>query len=215
VTWDETAARAIADAAGGYPYFVQLGGCHAWEHASGQERIVGGDALHAARTIQTDADRMFRDRRARLGPTQREYLLAAAIAQLEQPGLTAVPTGEIAARLGKQHSDLTRVRSTLVNDHHLLRATSRGELEFALPRFGIWLQDQIAPQTQSGGEPVANPEFVRYVSSSHADARNAGRLNRAPQPNLPTSSRDTSSRSSDEEPRIPRRQSRRRPGRGP
>lgn len=214
--WDEDALNLVCDAAGGYPYFVQLGGYHAWEPANGQPRIASPDALHAAGAIQTDADRMVRDRWARLGPTQREYLVATAVAQLEQPGRASVPTGEIASRLGKQHSELTRVRSTLINDHHPLRATARGELEFALPRFRTWLQDQIAPAPGAGERAVANPEFTRYVSASraHPDVREAARLNKVAQPTPPASTRDASTGNGERDQNIQRRQPPRRPSRG-
>ena len=131
VIWDEPGLNAVCSAAGGYPYFVQLGGHHAWEHATDPDRITGQDALSACRQINDNANRMFRDRWARLGPAQREYLATVAISVLEAPQLNSVATRHIAAVLGKQHSELTRVRSSLINDHHLLRPVGRGEVEFA------------------------------------------------------------------------------------
>jgi AAA ATPase domain len=186
VIWEEPGLNAVCSAAGGYPYFVQLGGHHAWEHATDPDRITAQDALSACRQINDNADRMFRDRWARLGPAQRAYLATVAISVLEAPQRSSVATRHVAAVLGKQHSELTRVRSSLINDHHLLRPVGRGEVEFAIPRFGIWLQDQIAPHDENGALP-ADPEFSRYAPPSlgQKDAQEALRLASIAQPRPP------------------------------
>ena len=46
-----------------------------------------------------------------------------------------MPTGEIAAALGKHQTQLSRVRASLITEHHLLRAADYGHVEFAFPRF--------------------------------------------------------------------------------
>ena len=173
VIWEESALNAVCNTAGGYPYFVQLGGHHAWEQAAAPDRITAQDALSACREINDNADRMFRDRWARLGPAQREYLATVAISVLQAPQLNSVATRHVAAMLGKRHSELTRVRSSLINDHHLLRSVGRGEVEFAIPRFGTWLQDQIAPRDENGPLP-ADPEFSRYAPPSLGAERRPG-----------------------------------------
>jgi hypothetical protein len=162
---------------------VQLGGHHAWEQATAPDRISAQDALSACRVINDNADRMFRDRWARLGPAQREYLATVAVSVLQAPQLNSVATRHLAAMLGKRHSELTRVRSSLINDHHLLRSGGRGQVEFAIPRFGTWLQDQIAPRDENGPLP-ADPEFSRYVlpSLGEKDAQDALRLASIAQP---------------------------------
>ena len=192
VIWEESALNAVCNTAGGYPYFVQLGGHHAWEKAAAPDRISAHDALSACREINDNADRMFRDRWARLGPAQREYLATVAISVLEAPQLNSVATRHVAAMLGKRHSELTRVRSSLINDHHLLRSVGRGEVEFAIPRFGTWLQDQIAPRDENGPLP-ADPEFSRYAPPSlgQKDAQEALRLASIAQPGPPAGRGDS------------------------
>jgi hypothetical protein len=175
VRFEDPALDLLLAAAAGYPYFVQLGGYHAWEASRDQEAIGRGAALAAARAIQTDADRMFRDRWGRLGPTQRQYLVAAALLELANPQMeiAGVPTGQIAAALGREHTQLSTARASLINEHHLLRSDVRGHVQFAIPRFRTWLEEQVAP---SEGKPRA--EFARYIPAAiatglDADAREA------------------------------------------
>ena len=68
VIWEESGLNAVCNTAGGYPYFVQLGGHHAWEQATAPDRISAQDALSACRVINDNADRMFRDRWAPARP---------------------------------------------------------------------------------------------------------------------------------------------------
>ncbi|MGO9956460.1 MAG: ATP-binding protein [Solirubrobacteraceae bacterium] len=152
VTWDETSARLIADAAAGYPYFVQLGGYEAW-HAEPSEHMIGQDAgARAVRAIKAAADRIFRDRWDRLGPVQRAYLASAAVIALEDHP-AGISTGQVARALGKQQTELSMIRRALIEEHHLLRAGARGYLLFAFPRFQLWLQEQlVSPQPAEGFE---------------------------------------------------------------
>ena len=78
VAWSKDALDVVATAAGGYPYFVQVGGERAWRSAHGAATIelVAGEA--GATAIAERADQMFRDRWKRLGPAQQRYLAAAA-----------------------------------------------------------------------------------------------------------------------------------------
>jgi type II secretory pathway predicted ATPase ExeA len=167
--FDDDALELLVAAAGGYPYFVQLGGYHAWEAASGRDAIGRDAAAVAAATIQRDADRMFRDRWARLGPTQRQYLAAAALLVLSDPPmqLTGVPTGQIAAALGRQHTQLSTARASLIKEHHLLRSDARGRVQFAIPRFRTWLEQKLASR-----EGDSSDEFKRYAPD-RPDARAA------------------------------------------
>jgi hypothetical protein len=152
VTWDETAARLIADAAAGYPYFIQLGGYEAW-HAEPNEHAIGARAsVHAVDAIHIAAERIFRDRWDRLGPVQRTYLATAAVIALEQHP-AGISTGQIARALGKEQTELSMIRRALIEEHHLLRAGARGYVAFAFPRFELWLQEQLAsPQPADGFE---------------------------------------------------------------
>ncbi len=65
--WEPSALDLICIAAAGYPYFVQLGGDHAWEHAHGVKLITVADAQHAANQRTRGPDRADR-KEARQAP---------------------------------------------------------------------------------------------------------------------------------------------------
>lgn len=144
VAWSTGALDVVAAAAGGYPYFVQVGGERAWRAADGGPTIEPAAGETGVAAIAERADQMFSDRWKRLGPAQKRYLAAAAAAAVGATPGRAVPTGEIAAALGKHQTQLSRVRASLITEHHLLRAGDYGHVEFAFPRFAVWLQDQLA-----------------------------------------------------------------------
>jgi AAA ATPase domain len=146
VTWTTEALDVVAAATGGYSYFVQVGGERAWRTADGGPTIQLTAGVAGAAAIAERADQMFRDRWKRLGPAQQRYLAAAAVAAGSTPD-RAVPTGEIAATLRKHQTQLSRVRASLIAEHHLLRAGDYGHVEFAFPRFAVWLQEQLAAST--------------------------------------------------------------------
>jgi type II secretory pathway predicted ATPase ExeA len=166
VRFDDQALELLLAAAGGYPYFVQLGGYHAWEAALGQSAITRECADRGARAISADADRMFSDRWARLGSTQRHYLAALALLARTHPD--GVATRAIADALDREHAQLSTARASLIEEHHLLRTPRRGQIEFAIPRFCAWLQEQLA-----AGDP--RPEFSGLVPPSLGHAPD-GRL---------------------------------------
>jgi len=157
VRWEPDALKQVVDAARGYPYFIQLGGYHAWEHAAGATTITRADADHASDQVIEEADRIFIQRWRRLGPAQKQYLAAAAIAAA-QAGGGIVRTGALNATLGKTHAELTRVRSALINDHRLLRASSQGEIQFTIPRFADWLHAKLLADTDGS-------EFSSYLTT--------------------------------------------------
>ena len=164
VTWDEPSARLIADAAGGYPYFVQLGGYEAWSAEPNEHAIGPRASVQAVHAIQAAADRMFRDRWERLGPVQRTYLAVAAVIALDQHP-TGISTGQVARELGKQQTELSMIRRALIEEHHLLRASARGYVVFAFPRFQLWLKEQLAaPQPAEGFEGLL-PSSLPYPHS--------------------------------------------------
>jgi hypothetical protein len=168
VTWDETAARAIAQAAGGYPYFVQLGGYEAWR-AEPSEHAIGEHAgAVAVAAIKAAADRMFRDRWERLGPVQRAYLACAVVIGREDHP-AGISTGEIARALGKEQTELSMIRRALIEEHHLLRAGARGFVVFAFPRFQLWLAEQLASSRPAEGfEGLLPPSLRQPRSRRHA-----------------------------------------------
>ena len=123
--------------------------------------LAAGEAGAAA--IAERADQMFRDRWKRLGPAQQRYLATAAVRTRAAPR-QAVPTGEIAAALGKHPTQLSRVRASLITEHHLLRAADYGHVEFTFPGFAVWLQDQLA----ASGDAADASEAVSLANIAQA-----------------------------------------------
>ncbi|MGC9221987.1 MAG: AAA family ATPase [Solirubrobacteraceae bacterium] len=191
VTWTEEALNIAHAAAGGYPYFVQLVGSHALEHAAptAGSQITAVDALAGTKGMQSESDRIFEDRWKRLGLAQQSYLLAVTSVRLQNPQDNAVSTGAVAAELGKGHSELTRVRESLIEDHRLLRAVERGEIEFAIPRFAAWLEEREIPRQ----EPAADPPEPRGLPRlGGAYRRGLPAAGTGPAPELPpTAETDT------------------------
>ena len=169
VLWSKDALDAVAAAADGYPYFVQVGGEHAWHAANGAAAIEPPAGRAGAAAIAERADQIFRDRWKRLGPAQQRYLTAAAAAVREAPA-QPVPTAEIAAALGKHQTQLSRVRASLIDEHHLLRAGGYGRVEFAFPRFARWLQDQLSgdENTLADSDPVRLTRIAQPLAASSA-----------------------------------------------
>jgi hypothetical protein len=164
VAWSTEALDAVAAATGGYPYFVQVGGERAWHAADiGSRRIELAAGEAGAAAIAETADQMFRDRWKRLGPAQQRYLAAAAVST-HASSSQAVPTAEIAAALGKHPTQLSRVRASLITEHHLLRPGDYGHVEFTFPRFAVWLQDQLA----AGRDVADTSDAVRLANIAQA-----------------------------------------------
>ena len=99
VIWEESGLNAVCSAAGGYPYFVQLGGHHAWEHATAPDRISAQDALSACRADQRqrrpDVPRPLGAARPRPTRVPRDRRVSV----LQAPQLNSVATRHVAAML--------------------------------------------------------------------------------------------------------------------
>ncbi len=125
--FDADALEAVMTACGGYPYFLHVVGSHVWRAGPGKvitlDEARGG--IDAAQPFIAD---FYGSRLRELGDLQRRYLHAAA----RVPARDRTP-GEVARALGRSSSQLGSTQSRLVNDHGLLRTTSDGRLEFALP----------------------------------------------------------------------------------
>ena len=74
-----------------------------------------------------------------------------------------ISTGEVARLLGRQHRELSMARQALIDEHRLLRAAGQGRLEFSIPLFENWLQQQLASATA--------PDFVALLPKSDTRPR--------------------------------------------
>jgi hypothetical protein len=128
---------------GGYAYFVQEWGLHAWNVAKGMNID-----LKAAQNADTDArqslDRSFFSFRFdRLSSPEKEYLRAMAAVAGSEP----VKSGKIAEILGKKTSTVGYLRNSLI-EKGMIYSPIYGDNAFTVPLF-----DQFMRRTMPGWRP--------------------------------------------------------------
>lgn len=124
---DADALATLAEACGGYPYFLHVHGQQVWQAGDG-DVITEDEARQGIAAARPLVEDFYEQRLRELGDRQRAYLTAAA-------GLPAAErtTAGIAAALGVTSSALGSTQQALVDRHGLLRHTGDGRLVFALP----------------------------------------------------------------------------------
>lgn len=138
-TIDDSDALEAARVSEGYPYMVQLIGYYMWQ--SSQRRH---DTVIDASDVQTgisDALLAFDDAvcaPALDGTTEAERLFLKAMAK-DAPNSTQVR--DIMVRTKRSRSWVSKYRAALIKDH-LIRPSGHGQLEFAIPHLGQYLQSQ-------------------------------------------------------------------------
>ncbi|ERL10410.1 AAA ATPase domain protein [Olsenella profusa F0195] len=129
-------ALEAAEASGGYPYMVQLMGYYLWQSAERRHAsIIGELDLCNARE---DASLAFQEAVCAplvRGLTGAQRMFVEAMAQ-DYPASSRVT--EVAERCGKSHSWGSKYRSSLI-DGHVVRATRKGEVAYAVPWLGEYL----------------------------------------------------------------------------
>ncbi len=134
VCYTEEALDEILNQTGGYPYFLQEWGKHAWDVAA-TSPITGKDAKEAIVHALADLDAsFFRVRFNQLTPMQKKYL--RAMAELDQKRLAS---GEIATTLGKKVTNLAPLRSQLISKG-LIYSPSHGKTNFTVPLFDAFMK---------------------------------------------------------------------------
>ncbi len=124
---DADALDLLAEASGGYPYFLHVYGQQVYN--VGSSDVITFDQVRTGiQAAQPLVDDFYEQRLRELGDRQREYLAAAA----SLPGARRTSAG-IAEVMGTTSSALGSTQQALVDRHGLLRATGDGRLEFALP----------------------------------------------------------------------------------
>lgn len=145
VTFEPDALEALYAATDGYPYFVQAYGKAVWDVATGSP-VTGGDVAVGAPMARADLGvGFFGSRYERATPAEREYLHAMAEQASQLPaGDGAVPTAEVAARLGRKPSSLSPARDALLKKG-LVYSAERGSIAFTVPHFAAFLREQPQP----------------------------------------------------------------------
>lgn len=124
---DADALDRLAEASGGYPYFLHVYGQQVYNAGTG-DVITIDDVEAGLVAAQPMVDDFYDQRLRELGNRQREYLHAAA----ELPAARRT-SADIAEALGTTSSMLGSTQQALVERHGLLRPTGDGRLAFALP----------------------------------------------------------------------------------
>lgn len=138
VTWEGEALSYTLEAAAGYPYFLQAFGKTIWDYAPGPT-ITLDDATVGVIAAQRELDHAFYGSRwERATPAQRTYLAAMT----NQPN-EVVATGDLAAGLGKTHSDLGPHRDQLIRKG-LIYAPERGFVAFTVPGMDTYIRRLLA-----------------------------------------------------------------------
>lgn len=129
VSIEQGALGLIVNKTGGYPYFLQEWGKHAWDRAP-QSPITLADAVDATDdTIRALDASFFRVRLDRLTPAEKGYLRAMA-----QLGAGPHRSGDIALALNRDVKQLAPVRGKLIAKG-MVWSPSHGDTAFTVPLF--------------------------------------------------------------------------------
>ena len=134
VTVDDAALQRIIETTGGYPYFLQEWGKHAWD-AADTSPIDLADVERA--TLSATAaldDSFFRVRFDRLTPSERRYLRAMA-----ELGPGPHRSGDIADVLGRPVTSLGLTRSRLITKG-MVWSPGHGDTDFTVPLFDEFMR---------------------------------------------------------------------------
>ena len=134
VTVDDAALQCIIETTGGYPYFLQEWGKHAWD-AADTSPIDLADVERAtlAATAALD-DSFFRVRFDRLTPSERRYLRAMA-----ELGPGPHRSGDTADVLGRPVTSLGLTRSRLITKG-MVWSPGHGDTDFTVPLFDEFMR---------------------------------------------------------------------------
>jgi len=124
----------LVDESGGYPYFIQEWGKHAWNQA-GDNVVSLDDVVTAEPLVVAALDRdFFRVRLDRLTPKEREYLRAMA-----ELGPGPHRSGDVAAQLGVRVESVAPRRSMLIKKG-MIYSPAHGDTAFTVPLFDGFLK---------------------------------------------------------------------------
>ncbi len=131
---EPAALEAIAQRAGRYPYFLQVYGKHAWE-AAPRSPITLADIDAVTPDVIAELDEgFFYARWEKATQKERDYMSAMALG-----GDSAQQTRDIAERMGRQPSDVSVQRDSLIKKG-LIYASDHGLVDFTAPLFADYIR---------------------------------------------------------------------------
>ncbi|MDZ4181118.1 MAG: ATP-binding protein, partial [Coriobacteriia bacterium] len=143
---EDDALAEIVAATGGYPYFLQEWGKHAWRVADAPP-IDSRDVAQANRQATEALDKsFFRVRFDRLTPREQDYLRAMA-----ELGPGAHRSGEIAGLMKRKVESLGPLRSGLIKKG-MIWSPSHGDTSFTVPLFDEFMKREMPDWNPPHGE---------------------------------------------------------------
>ena len=119
---------------GGYPFYVQQLGKHAWNLA-GRSPITAADVEAAIPAAQAALDTsIYEVRVQRATDQERRYMRAMA-----ELGSGPYKSGDVAAKLGRRTSEVSMIRQRLLDKGLVYATEDYGYVDFTVPRFGEFM----------------------------------------------------------------------------
>ena len=135
MAFEQDAVDALIEVSGGYPFFIQAYGKHAWDTAEDSPITEEDVRLAAPRAYQELVHSFFQPRYRRATPAERRYLHALADLNTE-----TATSADVATALGhKNAAKASPQREGLLNKG-LVYAPERGQIAFTVPQMDRYLR---------------------------------------------------------------------------
>lgn len=119
---------------GGYPFFIQQLGKHAWNLADSSP-ITAANVAAAMPAAQAALDAsIYEVRVQRATDQERRYMRAMA-----QLGEGPYKSGDVAVKLGRKTTDVSMIRQRLLDKGLVYATEDYGHVDFTVPRFGEFM----------------------------------------------------------------------------
>lgn len=143
VLYTPDALAALVEASGGYPFFIQTYGKHAWDRASKTPVNASDVEIAIPQAYSELCESFFRPRYERARPSERSYLHAMAKIGGDDPA----PTRDVAPEAGYQDQGAaSQTRDSLINKG-LIYAPERGYVAFTVPSMAPYLANLPGSET--------------------------------------------------------------------
>ena len=135
VDYDEEAVASAIEWTGGYPFFIQQLGKHAWNLADSSP--IGKADVEAAMPIARAAldTSIYEVRIQRVTQQERRYMRAMA-----ELGGGPYRSGQVAAKLGRRTSEVSMLRQHLIDKGLVYATEDYGHVDFTVPRFDEFMR---------------------------------------------------------------------------
>lgn len=149
VEYDAEAIARALEWTGGYPFYIQQLGKHAWNLADGSP-ITAANVEAAMPAAQAALDvSIYEVRMQRATDQERRYMRAMA-----ELGDGPYKSGDVAAKLGRKTTDVSVIRQRLLDKGLVYATEDYGYVDFTVPRFGEFMTRHMSYRApRSPGKP--------------------------------------------------------------